>query len=62
MTGRALNWTDRIKAGENVKAIAESENVSSDFGAVSSMRTSPQGSVKGKSNAVFAPSSETSVL
>ena len=28
---RALNWTDRIKAGESVKAIAESENVSSDF-------------------------------
>lgn len=28
---RALNWTDRIKAGESVKAIADSENVSSDF-------------------------------
>ena len=28
---RALNWTDRIKAGETVKAIAESENASSDF-------------------------------
>ena len=28
---RALNWTDRIKAGETVKTIAESENVSSDF-------------------------------
>ncbi|MEL7101930.1 MAG: hypothetical protein AAGL97_05210 [Pseudomonadota bacterium] len=28
---RALNWTDRIKAGESVKAIADSESVSSDF-------------------------------
>lgn len=28
---RALNWTSRIKAGESVKAIADSENVSSDF-------------------------------
>lgn len=28
---RALNWTDRIKAGESVKTIAESESVSSDF-------------------------------
>ena len=28
---RALKWVDRIKAGESVKAIADSENVSSDF-------------------------------
>ncbi|MEM7492160.1 MAG: hypothetical protein AAF296_02195 [Pseudomonadota bacterium] len=28
---RALKWTDRIKAGDSIKAIANSENVSSDF-------------------------------
>lgn len=28
---RALSWVDQIKAGESVKAIADSEDISSDF-------------------------------